>query len=142
MQDMNENATCNKYAWITTKLPFDKGSVFKVLRTGLLLAKFIYRVPRFALEDEGSCGGASSSGASNGGATFFCQPRLGFEFDFGLTGSSLLACSSPLFSVSHSIINSRSWRHLVCIIIVGLELPLVEIRESTPPHFTRSVFYS
>ena len=61
MQDMNENATCNKYAWITTKLPFDKGSVFKVLRTGLLLAKSIDRVTQFALEDKDCCGGASSS---------------------------------------------------------------------------------
>jgi hypothetical protein len=40
----------------------------------------------FALKDENSCGGASFSGASNGGATFFCQTRLGFEFDFGLIG--------------------------------------------------------
>jgi hypothetical protein len=38
----------------------------------------------FALEDEDSCGGASISGASNGDATFFCQTRFGFEFDFGL----------------------------------------------------------
>jgi hypothetical protein len=45
---------------------------------------------RFALRDEDSCGGASISGASNGGATFFYQTRLGFEFDLGLTGSSFL----------------------------------------------------
>ena len=61
--------------------------------------KFIDRVPRFALEGEDPCGGASSSGASNGGATLFCQTRLGFEFDFGLTGSSFLTCSSSLFNI-------------------------------------------
>jgi len=33
-------------------------------------------------EDEDSC-----DDASNGDVTFFCQTRLGFEFDFGLTGS-------------------------------------------------------
>ena len=62
-----------------------------MLQTGLLLGKFIDQVPRFALEDEDSCGGASSSGTSDGGATaFFCQTRLGFEFDFGLIGLSFL----------------------------------------------------
>ena len=48
------------------------------------------RPPSVALEDEDSWGGASSSGASTGGATFFCQTRIGFEFDFDLTGSSFL----------------------------------------------------
>ena len=35
-------------------------------------------------EDENSCGGTS-----NGDATFFRQTHIGFEFDFGLTGSEL-----------------------------------------------------
>jgi hypothetical protein len=35
-------------------------------------------------EDKGSCGGTS-----NGDATFFRQTCLGFEFDFGLSGSEL-----------------------------------------------------
>ena len=69
---------------------------------------------------------------SNAGATFFYQTRLSFEFDFGLTGSSLLACSSPLFSVSHSIINSRSWRHLVCIIIAGWNFHLYNLEDRFP----------
>jgi hypothetical protein len=54
------------------------------------LWKFIDQVPRFALKDEDSCDGASKSGTSNGGATFFCQTRIGFEFDFDVTGSSFL----------------------------------------------------
>jgi hypothetical protein len=74
----------------------------------MALAKFIDRVPRFALEDQDSCGGASSSGASNGGATFFYQPVLVLNLILGLTGSSFLACSSSLFSVLHSIISIRS----------------------------------
>ena len=57
------------------------------------------RVYRFALEGEDSCGGASNSGASNGGATFFYQTRLGFEFNFGLICSSFLTCSSSLFNI-------------------------------------------
>jgi hypothetical protein len=36
------------------------------------------------LKDENSCGDAS-----NGDATFFRQTHLGFEFDFGSTGSQL-----------------------------------------------------
>ena len=99
--------------------------------------KFIDRVPRFALEDEDSCGGASISDASNGGATFFCQTHFGFEFDFGLTGSSFFTYSSSLFSVLKSIISSRSWRHLVCIIVAGSELSLVEFGGSIPPHFAQ-----
>jgi hypothetical protein len=35
-------------------------------------------------ENEDSCGGAS-----NGDATFSRKTRLGFEFNFGLTGSQL-----------------------------------------------------
>jgi len=104
--------------------------------------KFIDRVPPLALEDEDSYSVASSSGVFNGGATFFCQTHLGFEFDFGLTGSSFLTYSSSLFGVSKSSINSRSWRHLVCIIIAGLELSLVEFGGSIPPHFAQSMFYS
>jgi hypothetical protein len=65
----------------------------------------------FALEDEDSCGGASISGTFNGGATFFYQTRLDFEFNFGLIGSSFLTCSSS-----------------------GSELLLVEFGRSTPPH--------
>ena len=57
---------------------------------------------RFALEDEDSCG-ASISGASNGGATFFCQTRLNFEFDLGLTGASFLDLF--LFCVQHFKVN-------------------------------------
>jgi hypothetical protein len=41
---------------------------------GLLLAKFIDRVPWVALKDEDSCGSASSSGASNGGAPSSAKP--------------------------------------------------------------------
>jgi hypothetical protein len=55
----------------------------------------------FALKDEDSCGGA----------TFFCQTHLGFEFDFGLIGPSFLTCSSS-----------------------GSELSLVEFGGSAPPH--------
>jgi hypothetical protein len=58
------------------------------------------RPPSFCFKGEDSCGGTSISGASNGDATSFCQTRLGFEFDFGLTGSFFLTCSSSLFSVS------------------------------------------
>jgi len=66
--------------------------------------KLIDQVSQFTLEDGDSCGGASSSGASNGGATFFCQTRLDFEFDFGLTGLSFL------FSIlKSSILVRRSW---------------------------------
>jgi hypothetical protein len=57
-------------------------------------------LPCFAFEAEDSCGGASISGASNGSATFFYETCFGFEFDFGLTGSFFLPCSSSLFSVS------------------------------------------
>jgi hypothetical protein len=57
-------------------------------------------LPRFTFEGEDSYDGTSISGASNGGATFFYQTRLGFDFDFGLTGSFFLTCSSSLFSVS------------------------------------------
>jgi hypothetical protein len=35
---------------------------------------FTSRVPQFFLKDEDSWGGASISGASNGGATFFLPP--------------------------------------------------------------------
>jgi hypothetical protein len=49
-------------------------------------------------KDEDFCGGTSNGGASNGDATLFCQTRLGFEFNFGLTGSSFLTCSSSLFN--------------------------------------------
>jgi len=44
-------------------------------------------------KDDDSCGGASD----DGGATIFHQTRLGFEFDFGLTGPSFLTYSSSLF---------------------------------------------
>jgi spore coat protein CotH len=37
---------------------------------------FTDRVPQFALKDENSWGGASISGASNGGATFFLSERF------------------------------------------------------------------
>ena len=48
--------------------------------------KFIDQVPRFALEDEDSCGDASS-GVSKGGITFICQTCLDFEFGFWFAGS-------------------------------------------------------
>jgi hypothetical protein len=54
----------------------------------------------------------SISGASNGGAIFFCQTCLGF--DFGLIGPSFLTCSSS-----------------------GSELSLVEFGGSAPPHFLK-----
>jgi hypothetical protein len=87
------------------------------------LWKFINRVLRFALEDEDSCDGAYSSGAFNGGATLFCQTCIGFDFNFGLTSSPFLTCSSSLFSVLKSTI--QNWQHLVCIIIAGSKLSLV-----------------
>ena len=43
-----------------------------------------------------------------------------------------LTCSSSLFSISKSIISSRSWRHLVCTIIVGSEISLVEFWDQLP----------
>jgi hypothetical protein len=54
----------------------------------------------------------SISGASNGGAIFFYQTCLGF--DFGLIGPSFLTCSSS-----------------------SSELSLVEFGGSTPPHFLK-----
>jgi hypothetical protein len=54
----------------------------------------------------------SISGASNGGAIFFCQTCLGF--DFGLIGPSFLPCFSS-----------------------GSELSLVEFGGSAPPHFLK-----
>jgi hypothetical protein len=71
----------------------------------------------FTLEDEDSCGGASISGTSNGGATFFCQTRLSFEFDFGLIGPSFLTRSSS-----------------------GSKLSLVEFGRSAPPHLLEVCF--
>jgi hypothetical protein len=55
---------------------------------------------------------------------------------------SFLTCSSSLFNVLKSTISNINWWHLVCIIIVGSELSLVEFGGSTPPHFAWSVFYS
>jgi hypothetical protein len=64
-----------------------------------------------------SCGGASISGASNGGATFFYQTRLDFEFDFGLVGPSFLTYSSS-----------------------GSELSLIEFGGSTPLYLLKVCF--
>ena len=63
------------------------------------MRSFINQVPQFTFEDEDYCDGAFSSGASNAGATLFCQTHLGFEFEFGLAGSSFLTCSSSLFNI-------------------------------------------
>jgi hypothetical protein len=51
---------------------------FESSERGSSLWWFIDRVHRFALKDEDSCGGASISGASSGGATLFLPPCLAF----------------------------------------------------------------
>jgi hypothetical protein len=50
--------------------PHGKGLDLKSSGQGSFLQWFTNHVPRFSLKDEDSFGGASISGASNGGATF------------------------------------------------------------------------
>jgi hypothetical protein len=97
------------------------------------LWKFINRVLWFALKNEDSCDGASSSGAFNGGATLFCQTYISFEFDLGLTSSPFFTCSSSMFSVLKSTI--QNWQHFECIIIAGSKFLLYNLGDQLPHTF-------
>ena len=90
--------------------------------------KFIDQVPRFALKLR-----ILVMSPLMVMSPFSAKPILVLSLDFGFIGSSFLTCSS-LFCVSKLNISSRNWRHLVCIIIAGSELSLVELGGSTPPH--------
>ena len=94
--------------------------------------KFIDQVPRFALKLR-----ILVMSPLMVMSPFSAKAILVLSLDFGLTGSSFLTCSSSLFCVLKSTICSRNWRHLVCIIIAGSELSLVELGGSTPPHLLK-----